>query len=235
VDDGLAMKQVVGNEHMSGIIKATIVTFVIMFLIAAGLSAMAAMPAYTGLKCPPAVDGKTGAVTGRVTASTGTAGLVGAYIAVVNASNVSEEYFNTTSGADGYYQIVGINASYNATNASDVGPNGPTPYMIYANMSPYGEGYSAAFGIDASGGPASPATGVSPIAVASSTPTPEPSPTLSPTPAPTATPEPTAVPATATAPVPTATPQPTPGLISPILPLLIAAFVAIGLSGRKKK
>jgi hypothetical protein len=230
------MKHMVGSEHMSGIIKTMMVTFVIMILIAAGLSAMAAMPAYTGLKCPPAVDGKTGAVTGRVTASTGTAGLVGAYIAVVNASNVSEEYFNTTSGADGYYQILGINASYNATNASDVGPNGPTPYMIYANMSPYGEGYSAAFGIDAAGGPTSPAIGVSPITVVS-TPTPAPSPTPAPTqsPAITATPEPTTVPATATAPIPTATPHPTPGLISPILPLLLAAFVAIGLSGRKKK
>jgi len=220
---------------MSGIIKTTMVTFVIMVLIVAGFSAMATRPAYTGLKCPPAVDGQTGSVTGRVTASTGTTGIVGAYIAVVNASNVSEEYFNTTSGADGFYQIVGINASYNAINPSDVGPNGPTPYKIYANMS-YGEGYSAAFGIDASGGPSSPATGVSPITVAS-TPTPSPSSTpastLSPTPAPSPTPEPTAVPATATAPVPTATPQ-APGLISPVLPLLLAAFIAIGFSGRKK-
>ncbi len=222
---------------MSGIIKATMITFVIMSLIVAGFSAMASRPAYTGLKCPPAVDGKTGSVTGRVTASTGTAGIVGAYIAVVNASNVSEEYFNTTSGADGYYQIVGINASYNATNASDVGPNGPTPYKIYANMSSLGEGYSAAFGIDSSGGPSSPGTGVSPITVAS-TPTPAPSPTPastpSPTPAPSPTPEPTAVPATATAPIPTATPPQTPGLISPVLPLLLAVYIAIGISRRKK-
>jgi hypothetical protein len=220
---------------MSRIIKATMVTFVIMILIVAGFSAMAARPIYTGLKCPPAVDGQTGSVTGRVTASMNTTGVVGAYIAIVNASNVSQEYFNTTSGADGYYQFVGVNASYNATNVSDVGPNGATPYKIYANMS-YGEGYSAAFGVDASGGSASPATGVSPISV-DATPTPTPSPTAaatpSPSPAPTSTPEPTVMPATATAPPPTATPQ-TPILISPALPLLIAAFIAIVVTRRTK-
>src|SRR5512146_1769045 len=112
--------------HMSGIIKAMIVTCMVMLILAAGFSAMAAKPAYTGLKYPPAVDGKTGAVTGRVTTAINATGMGNAYVAIVNASNVSEEYFNTTSDAYGYYQFVGVNASYNATNASDVGPNGPT-------------------------------------------------------------------------------------------------------------
>ena len=217
---------------MSGIIKATMVTFVIVILIATGFLAMADRPAYTGVKCPPAVDGKTGSVTGRVTASMNTTGIVGAYIAIVNASNASEEYFNTTSGADGYYQFTGVNASYNATNASDFGPNGATPYRIYANMS-YGEGYSAAFGIDASGGPSGPPAGVSPISVAP-TPTPTPLPTAittpSPTSVPTSTPEPTAAPTTITAPPPSSTPHPTPGIVPSILPLLLAALIVIGAS-----
>ncbi len=217
---------------MSGIIKTTIVTFMVVVLIAAGFSAMADRPAYTGMKMPPAVDGKTGAVTGRVTASTNTTGVVGAYIAVVNASNASEEYFNTTSGADGYYQIIGINASYNAVTGA-VGPNGQTPYRIYANTS-YGEGYSAAFGIDSSSGSSSAGAGLSPISIAAS-PTPVPSPgaataTVSPTPAA----GPTMVPATATPQAPTATPQ-APVLVSPVLPLLLAALIAVGASAYRRK
>ncbi len=213
-------------------IKAMMVTFMIMALVIAGFSATAARPVYTGL-CPPAVDGATGAVTGRVTASMNTTGVGGAYIAIVNASNVSEEYFNTTSDAYGYYQFIGVNASYNATNASDVGPNGPTPYKIYASMW-YGEGYSAAFGVDSVGGPSSPGTGVSPIIV-TSTPTPTATPasmvTTSPMPTPVATSGPTAVPATVTPPAPT---PPSPGLISPVVPLLLAALIAIAASRRKE-
>ncbi len=216
---------------MSGIIKAIMVTFVIMILIVTGFSASAVRPAFTGIKCPPAVEGATGAVTGRVTASMNTTGIVGAYVAVVNASNESEEYFNTTSGPDGYYQILGINASYNATDPSVVGPNGPTPYKIYANTS-YGEGYSAAFGIDSSGGPSSPAIGVSPI-TATATPTPEPSPVNVTTPA--ITPSPTVAPAVSITSTPTATPAPIPGLVPAVLPLLLAVYIAIGASRRKEK
>ena len=218
---------------MSGIIKVTMITCVVILIFSAGFSAMAAKPAYTGVKCPPAVDGKTGSVTGRVTsASNSTVSMAGAYIAVVNASNVSEEYFNTTAGPDGYYQILGINASYNATNASDVGPNGPTPYRIYANGSLYGEGYSAAFGIDASGGPSTPGGGIS---LVTPTPTPTVAATPTPMPTPTPTPVPTTASVTATTPPPTATPQPTPYLLPPILSLLLAGSLATWMVSRRKK
>jgi len=211
--------------YMSGIMRTTIITCTVILILTAGLCAMASKPAYTGMKMPPALDGKTGAVTGRVTASTNTTGLASAYIAVVNASNASEEYFNTTSGADGYYQILGVNASYNATNASDVGPNGPTPYRIYAYDPILGEGYSSAFGIDSSS-PGTGGGGIPPVAVSAPTAVP----TITPTSAPTATP--TAAPATATpvvtatVPASTATPQPTPYLIPPVLSLLIAGCLA---------
>jgi hypothetical protein len=218
--------------YMSGIIKATMITCVVILILIAGFSATAAKPAYTGIKCPPAVDGKTGATTGRVTAATNTTGLVGAYIAVVNASNVSEEYFNTTSGPDGYYQILGLNASYNATNASDVGPNGPTPYRVYAYHPLLGEGYSAAFGIDASS-PGTGGGGIPPISV-TSTPTAVPTPVMTPTPTPTPTPAPTTPPVSATAPPPTATPQPTPYMIPPVLSLLLAGCIAMWMVSRRK-
>lgn len=193
---------------------------------------MADKPAYTGMKMPLALDGKTGAVTGRVTASSNTTGLVGAYIAVVNASNVSEEYFNTTSGADGYYQILGINASYNALNASDVGPNGPDPYRVYAYHPVLGEGYSAAFGIDSSG-PSSGGGGIPPITVAT-TPTPVPTPLSTPTATPTPANVSTTPSATTNVPAPTATPQPTPHLF-PLLSLLLAGCVATWMVSKRKK
>lgn len=221
--------------RMSGIIKVTMTTFVVILLLIAGFYAMAEKPAYTGVKCPPAVDGKTGAVTGRVTSAINTTGMASAYIGVVNASNSSEEYYNTTSDANGYYQILGINASYNATDPSDVGPNGPTPYRIYAYHPIYGEGYSSAFGIDASGGPSSPGSSISPITV-TSTPTAAPTPVSTPTPTPIPTSAPTTTPSiTATMPAPTATPQPTPYLLSPILSLLFAGFIATWMISRHKK
>jgi cell division septation protein DedD len=209
---------------MRRIIKVTMATFVAIMFFVAGLSAMAEKPAFTGLKCPLAVDGKTGAVTGRVTSALNTTGIAGAYIAVVNASNVSEEYFNTTSDAYGYYQILGINASYNATNTSAVGPNGPTPYKVYANHTLLGEGYSAAFGIDASS-PGTGPGGIPPITFAS-TPTAVATPVSTPTAtAVPATPTPTTPPVTATVPAPTATPQPTPGPSA--LSVLLAGCVAV--------
>lgn len=221
--------------HMSGIIKAMIVTCMVMLILAAGFSAMAARPAYTGLKCPPAVDGKTGAVTGRVTTAINATGMGNAYVAIVNASNVSEEYFNTTSDAYGYYQFVGVNASYNATNASDVGPNGPTPYKIYAYHPVYGDGYSAAFGVDASGGSPS-GGGIAPVTV-TSTPTAVATPVSTPVASPVVTPADTVVPtplATGTMLPPTATPQPTPYVIPQVLSLLAAGCVAAWMVSRRK-
>lgn len=227
---------------MSGIIKVTIVTFVIIVLFAAGFT-MAAKPAYTGLKYPQAVGGQTGSVTGRVTTSaTGTVGMAGAYIAIVNASNFSEEYVNTTSDANGFYQFVGVNATYNHSNASDVGPNGPTPYVIYANRTPYGEGYSAAFGVDGYDDPSTSSTNLSPVTVAS---TPAPtavaspvaSPASSPAPTPTLTPTstPTAMPPSSTPPAPTVTPRQTPDPLSMIFPLLVVGFVVLGVMSKGKK
>ncbi|HTY91434.1 MAG TPA: S8 family serine peptidase [Methanocella sp.] len=100
--------------------------------------------------------GKNGSVTGRVTSSANlTAGIAGAYVALVNALNVSQEYNHTVTDAYGYYNFTGVNATY-SSNLQE-GPNGQTGqdyqlgnnmYKIYANKSPYGQGYSVSFGID---------------------------------------------------------------------------------------
>jgi subtilisin family serine protease len=101
-------------------------------------------------------QGKTGTVVGRVVASTDMlTGIAGAYVAIVNASNVSEEYYSTISDAYGNYQITGVNATYSSMLLQ--GPNGETGddyllgtsmYKIYAYRGPYGEGWSQSFGID---------------------------------------------------------------------------------------
>lgn len=205
---------------------------ILAILLLAGPIAMASKPAYTGMKCPPAVEGKTGAVTGRVTAAANTIGLEGAYIAVVNASNASEEYFNTTSDAQGYYQILGLNASYSSTNASAVGPNGPMPYRMYAWHPVLGEGYSAAFGIDASG--ADTGSGITPIAVSTPTSAPTASPVPTPTALPTSTPTPTPTP-TATSGTPTPTPRPTPNVLPAALSLVFACGACAWVVSRNKK
>jgi PGF-CTERM protein len=140
---------------MKNTIKAALAVLVIMCFIGVILPATADKPIWNGGHYPDAMDGKTGSVTGRVTTSVnGTVGIGQAYIAIVNASNVSEEYYNTTSDAYGNYQITGVNATYSSgqllgspwfdTNYT----RGFNAYKIYANKSPYGEGWSAAFGID---------------------------------------------------------------------------------------
>ncbi len=141
---------------MKNTIKAALAVLVIMCFIGVILPATATYPTSFDNPYPNAYDGKTGAVTGRVTTSiNGTVGIGNAYIAVVNASNTSMEYYNTTSDAYGNYQITGLNATYaSVTSGFDIilFPNitrAMAAYKIYANKSPYGEGYSAAFGIDA--------------------------------------------------------------------------------------
>ena len=112
------------------------------------LPVSAALPAYTGISYPNTYWSKldyTNTVTGKIVASShASLGLEGAYVAIVNASNVSEEYCNTTSDPTGTYSFTKVNATYYQTPDRD---NDPL-YKIYAYKEGYGEGYSASFGID---------------------------------------------------------------------------------------
>jgi len=143
---------------MKNTIKAALAVLVIMSMITVALPVNAAMPIWdpNAHDYPTAFDSKTGSVTGRVTTSVnGTVGIGNAFIAVVNASNVSQQYYNTTSDAYGNYQITGLSATYASVTGEFNGTlfgsyqKATNAYKIYANKSPYGEGWSAAFGIDA--------------------------------------------------------------------------------------
>ncbi|HTY90009.1 MAG TPA: hypothetical protein VMC84_02425 [Methanocella sp.] len=125
---------------LTGLVAAAMLVSII-------LPVSASLPAYTGISYPNTFWAKmdyTNTVTGKVIASSGAShGLEGAYVAIVNASNTSEEYCNTTSDASGNYSFSNVNATFYQK------PDRYDPlYMIYAYKEGYGEAYSQSFGID---------------------------------------------------------------------------------------
>lgn len=166
------------------IIALSMIAIMIIILVPADAS----KPAHTGIEYPQ--SDSTGTITGRVTSPNITIGIAGAYVAIVNGYDISQEYANTTSDSNGNYTFTGVNATGDHFQ-----------YQIYANKSQYGEGYSTTFGVNAN---ASYMTNVV-IFLHGSTPTltPTPTPTLTPTPTPTLMPTPTSTP------TPTATPTST--------------------------
>ncbi len=142
-------------------IKAVFVIMLIFLLAFATVPSNAAYPTTFGNQYPRTVysdQGKTGIVTGTVDSSYNkTVSIAGCYVAVVNASDVSQEYANTTADANGSFQFNGVNATF--SSVLQAGPDGTSGsfnagknmYKIYVNMSPYGESYSDSFGVDSNG------------------------------------------------------------------------------------
>ncbi|HTX43393.1 MAG TPA: hypothetical protein VMC61_01595 [Methanocella sp.] len=183
------------------------------------------MPTDRGVSIPHTVwsdMGVKGTVSGRVVTSLDqTKGVDGAYVALVNANNLGQEYYNTTTDASGNYRFTGVNSTYSTAlqkgpdGTGGSYPRGTGAYMIYANIST-GEGYSGVFGVDTNHTNSI----VDTIVIYAGLPNPE----DFATPEPTATAQPTAAvtPAPATA-TPTAAPA---GPLSIGL-LLVAAVLAI--------
>lgn len=128
---------------MRNTIKAAVATLMVLCMIAVfATPAIAVKPTYTDGKYPAMSEGwKAGSVSGRITIYNDTVGLSGAYVAIVNAADPTHEYFNTTTNEDGYYQILNVNASV-AYGGSSKGA-----YVIYANHTLFGEGYSEPFDV----------------------------------------------------------------------------------------
>lgn len=128
--------------QLTGLVAAVMAVAII-------LPVSAAMPTHTGINYPDTFWSRmdyTNTVTGKVIASSDASlGLAGAYVAIVNASNVDEEYCHTTSDANGSYSFTNVNATFYQK------PDRYDPlYMIYAYKEGFGEGYSTSFGIDVS-------------------------------------------------------------------------------------
>jgi hypothetical protein len=117
-------------------------------------------PTSFGNKYPPALYGYKDGFTCRVILSNNSsAGISRCYVAIVNASNVSEAYDYTWTDPYGNFQFTDINATYSLNNNTGnpaVGNGslnaGLNAYMLYANKSPYGECYSQPFGIGTEAG-----------------------------------------------------------------------------------
>ena len=67
-----------------------------------------------------------------------TTGIASAYVAIVNASNISQAYYIGQTDADGYFQFTEINNTYTASGYQSL-------YKVYTNHSLFGEGYSNNF------------------------------------------------------------------------------------------
>ena len=144
-------------------LNAILVVLIILLMAFAIVPSGAVYPSSFGNAYPQTVwSGVQGSVTGSVVSSHNTSfGISNCYIAIVNASNLGQEYFNTTTDSNGTFSITGINATYSSILGE--GPDGTNGslsagmgmYEIYVFSGQYGENYSAPFGIDANAsGPA---------------------------------------------------------------------------------
>lgn len=95
---------------------------------------------------PPMISGHmiAGAVSGRVTTDDTSVGIPNAFVAIINAYNARQAYYVGHTDANGYYQFANVNNTYNGTAY-------PPKYMVYADQSSFGYGYSAsAFSVEQS-------------------------------------------------------------------------------------
>ena len=83
---------------------------------------------------PTPSTGPSGSITGRVYFSN-MAGVSGAHVEIVNASDNNNIYYECTSDSGGYYAFTGVD---------------PTRmYQVYAKLDPYGDGISHSFSVEA--------------------------------------------------------------------------------------
>jgi len=100
-----------------------------------------------------------GAVSGRITTSNESAGLGHAFVAIVNAANVTQAFYVGESDSNGFYQFPNVNNTWGMSIGTDpsnsarqtilTGGSGyGEVYKVYANHSLFGEGFSNVFGVE---------------------------------------------------------------------------------------
>lgn len=120
---------------MKNTTKAVLMALVILCILAIA-TATAIRPIYL-VKYPAMAENYeyTGGVSGRVTTSNQTVGLSDAFVAIVNASNLTEMYDHVQTDSQGNYQFTAVNNTWNGSAYE-------LRYQIYVNHSLFGEGYS---------------------------------------------------------------------------------------------
>ena len=100
-----------------------------------------------------------GGITGRVTTFNTTIGIANSDVWIVNASNVSQYFWHTTTNAQGFFQLTNTNNTYVDASWS-VNNNGWQPpgyssaggylnlYKAYCNDTTFGDGYSNNFSVE---------------------------------------------------------------------------------------
>jgi len=124
--------------------KAVLVALAIFVTLAVAIPTTALKPIHNQNDTAPAMDPAHpyyGSVSGRVTTSNTTVGLPSSYVAIVNASNTSQAFYEGTTDANGFYQFAFINNTY-------VGNQLMYGYKVYANHSLFGEGLSNVFWVE---------------------------------------------------------------------------------------
>jgi len=147
---------------MKNTTKAVLVALVIVAIVAIAIPATAVKPVHgNNDTAPPMLSPYTssGSLSGRITTSNGTVGLPFAYVAIVNAANHTQAFYEAKTDANGFYQFNHINNTMGWAVTPVVGStNGAktitmqtgTPdtwtagaiYQVYANSSVFGEGTS---------------------------------------------------------------------------------------------
>ena len=143
---------------MKNTTKAVLIALAVIAIIAVTMDATAIKPYYNTSYASAPVMGTAhpspGAVSGRLTTSNTSAGLPNAYVALVNAANTSQAFYQGYSNENGFYQFPIVNNTYgyqiNPANGAQIiaGTGYGYIYKIYANHSLFGEGFSNAFPVE---------------------------------------------------------------------------------------
>ena len=126
---------------MSDLVKASLTAISLILMIALLNPAMAIQPAEN--VSPPLMDTSyphPGAVTGRITTADINQGWSGAYVAIVNAANTTQAFYEGQTDENGFYRFPSVNNTM-------AGGSPRLLYRAYASLSGTGEGLSNPFGV----------------------------------------------------------------------------------------
>ena len=123
---------------MRSIVKAALVALIVLSVMSFVIP--------SALAYPLAVNGFTGSVSGKVL-SQDNVPVDNAHVSIVNASDPSQVYANTTTDSGGNYRFDDVNATYDILSNISTDGKGGIVYKIYAYKAQYGNGYTGPFGL----------------------------------------------------------------------------------------
>ncbi len=123
---------------MKNIVKAALTVLIVLSVMSFVIP--------TALAYPPAVNGFIGSVSGKVL-SQDNVPVDNAYVSIVNASDLSQVYANTTTDSGGNFRFDNVNGTYDLLSNTSSDGKGGIVYKIYSYKAQYGNGYTPPFGL----------------------------------------------------------------------------------------